>query len=63
MIKYIIFSMISFLLGIFAGQIIELIEQKKRYKKVKPLSKQDFGQAMKDLEIKYSFLYSISFFM
>ena len=52
MIKYIIFSMISFLLGIFAGQIIELIEQKKRYKKVKPLSKQDFGKAVKDLEIK-----------
>lgn len=52
MIKYIIFSVISFLLGIFVGQIIELIKQRKRYKKVKPLNKQDFKKAMKDLEIK-----------
>ena len=52
MLKYIIFSVISFLLGIFAGQIIELIKQKKKYKKIKPLSKQDFKKAMKDLEIK-----------
>lgn len=52
MLKYIIFSIISFLFGIFAGQIIELIEQKKRYKKIKPLSKEDFEKAMKDLEIK-----------
>ena len=52
MLKYIIFSVISFLLGIFAGQIIELIKQKKKYKKIKPLNKQDFKQAMKNLEIK-----------
>lgn len=52
MLKYIIFSMISFLLGIFAREIIELIEKKKKYRKVKPLNKQDFKQAMKNLEIK-----------
>ena len=33
MLKYVIFSVISFLLGIFTGQIIELIERKKKYKK------------------------------
>lgn len=52
MLKYIIFSVISFLLGIFAREIIELLEKKKKYKKVKPLNKQDFKQAMRDLEIK-----------
>lgn len=52
MLKYIIFSIISFLLGIFAREIIELLEKKKKYKKVKPLNKQDFKQAMKNLEIK-----------
>ncbi len=52
MLKYIIFSVISFLLGIFAREIIELLEKKKKYKKVKPLNKQDFKQAMKNLEIK-----------
>ncbi|MCI9286482.1 MAG: hypothetical protein HFJ57_00565 [Clostridia bacterium] len=52
MLKYIIFSVISFLLGIFAKEIIELLEKKKRYKKIKPLNKQDFKQAMKNLEIK-----------
>lgn len=52
MLKYIIFSVISFLLGIFAREIIELLEKKKKYKKVKPLNKQDFKQVMKNLEIK-----------
>lgn len=52
MIKYIIFSVISFMLGLFAREIIEILEKKKRYKKVKPLSKQNFKKAMKDLEIK-----------
>lgn len=52
MLKYIIFSVISFLLGIFAREIIELLEKKRKYKKVKPLNKQDFKQAMKNLEIK-----------
>lgn len=52
MLKYIIFSIISFLLGIFAKEIIELLEKKKRYKKIKPLNKQDFKKAMKNLEIK-----------
>lgn len=52
MLQYIIFSIISFLLGIFAREIIELLEKKKRYKKIKPLNKQDFKQAMKNLEIK-----------
>lgn len=52
MLKYIIFSIVSFLLGIFAREIIELLEKKKKYKKVKPLNKQDFKQAMKNLEIK-----------
>lgn len=39
MLKYIIFSVISFLFGIFAREIIELLEKKKKYKKVKPLGK------------------------
>lgn len=52
MIKYIIFSIISFMLGLFAKEIIEYLEQKEKCKKVKPLSKQNFKNAMKDLEIK-----------
>ena len=55
MFKYIIFSIISFTLGIFAKEIIDFLEKKKnkkRFKKVKPLSKQNFKKAMKDLEIK-----------
>ncbi len=52
MIKYLIFSVISFLLGIFVRELIEFYEKKKRVKKVKPLSKQNFKKAMKDLEIK-----------
>lgn len=52
MIKYIIFSVISFILGIFAREIIEILERKKKYEKIKKLSEQDFKKAMKDLEIK-----------
>lgn len=52
MIKYIIFSVISFMLGIFAREIIDIIERKQKYEKVKKLSEQDFKQAMKNLEIK-----------
>lgn len=54
MIKYIIFSVISFMLGLFTREIIEFLERKnkRKYKKVKPLSKQNFKKAMKDLEIK-----------
>ena len=35
MIKYIIFSVISFMLGIFAREIIEILERKKNMKKSK----------------------------
>lgn len=52
MIKYIIFSVISFMLGIFTREIIEIFERKKKYEKIKKLSEQDFKKAMKDLEIK-----------
>ena len=52
MIKYLIFCVICFLLGIFAREIIDDLEKKKRYNKVKPLGKQNFKKAMKDLEIK-----------
>ena len=55
MINYIIFSIISFTLGLFASEIIELLKKrknKKQLKRVKPLSKQNFKKAMKDLEIK-----------
>lgn len=52
MLKCIIFSIISFLLGIFAREIIEVLEKKKRYRKIKPLNKQEFKQAMKNLEVK-----------
>ena len=49
MLKYLIFSIISFSLGIFAREIIEILE---RYKTVKKLSEQNFKKAMEDLEIK-----------
>lgn len=58
MLKCIVLCVISFLLGIFVKEIIELIERKKKYKrikeneKVKRLSDQDFKQAMKYLETK-----------
>lgn len=52
MLKYIIFSVISFMLGILAREIIELFERKKKYQKIKKLNEQDFRTAMKDLEIK-----------
>ena len=52
MIKYIIFSVISFVLGLFAREIIQYLEKKQKHKKVKPLSNQNFKKAMKDLEIK-----------
>lgn len=52
MLKYIVFSVISFMLGIFAREIIEILERKKKYEKVKKLSEQDFKKATKDLEIK-----------
>lgn len=52
MLKYIIFSVISFMLGILTREIIEIFERKKKYEKVKKLSEQNFKQAMKDLEIK-----------
>ena len=47
MLKYLIFSVISFSLGIFTREIIEVVERNKRYKTVK-----NFKKAMKDLEIK-----------
>ena len=55
MAKYIIFFIISFALALFVNRIIELLKKrkhKKQLKKVKPLSKQNFKKAMKDLEIK-----------
>ncbi|CCY71024.1 MAG: hypothetical protein ACLTME_07140 [Clostridia bacterium] len=52
MLKYLIFSIISFSLGIFAREIIEILERNKRYKTVKKLSEQNFKKAMEDLEIK-----------
>lgn len=52
MLKYIIFSVFSFMFGIFAREIIEIFERKKKYEKIKKLSNQNFKQAMKDLEIK-----------
>lgn len=52
MLSYIIFSVISFLFGIFAREIIEILERKKKYEKIKKLCEQDFKKAMEDLEIK-----------
>lgn len=52
MIKYIIFSIISFTLGLFTKEILDAIDRTKKYKKVKKLNEQDFEKAMKDLEIK-----------
>lgn len=51
MLKYIIFSVISFLLGIFTREIIEIFKRKKKYQKVKPLNQQNFKKALKNLEI------------
>ena len=52
MLKYLIFSVISFSLGIFTREIIEVLERNKRYKTVKKSSEQNFKKAMNDLEIK-----------
>lgn len=52
MLKYIVFSVISFILGIFTREIIDILERKKKYEKIKKLSEQDLKKAMKDLEIK-----------
>ena len=52
MIKYIIISVISFAFGIATRVYIERLKRLRKYKKVKPLYKQDFEKAMKDLEIK-----------
>ena len=52
MLKYLIFSVISFSLGIFTREIIEVLERNKRYKTVKKLSEQNLKKAMNDLEIK-----------
>lgn len=48
MLKYIVFSVISFILGIFIREIIEILERKKKYEKIK----QDFKKTTKNLEIK-----------
>jgi len=56
--KYVIVSVISFLLGLFMRKIIHKIKKRKKkkyktkFKKVKPLNQQDFKKAMEDLEIK-----------
>ena len=52
MIKYIIFAVISFMLGFITREIIESLRKRKFSKKLKPLSKQKFKEAMKNLEIK-----------
>ncbi len=52
MLKYITFFVISFMLGLFAREIIEFLKNKKRSKKVRPLSKQNFKKAINDLQIK-----------
>lgn len=52
MIKYIITLIFSFMMGVFAREIIEFLKRKKKHKKVKPLNEQDFKKAMKNLEIK-----------
>ncbi len=52
MLKYIIVFLISFALGVFVREIIERLKKKRKYKKVKPLNKQNFKEAMKNLEIK-----------
>lgn len=45
-------AIISFVLGFLTKRVIELFKNKKKAKITKPLSKQNFKQAMKDLEIK-----------
>lgn len=52
MIKTIIFSIISFILGILIKEIMDIIERKQKYEKIKKLSEQDFKQTMKNLEMK-----------
>lgn len=52
MLINIIVFIISFALGMYTKGHIDNIKNKKKYKRVKPLSKQNFKEAMKDLEIK-----------
>lgn len=52
MLKYVVFSIISFMLGTFVQVIIEIFESKKKFEKIKKLNEQNFSQAMNDLEIK-----------
>lgn len=48
MLKYILVLIVFLCLGF----IFKRIKKRKKYKKVQPLSKQNFKKAMKDLEIK-----------
>lgn len=58
MLRFIISTIVSFSLGLFASRFINYCKRKRknkrktRYKKVKPLNQQNFKEAMKDLEIK-----------
>lgn len=52
MIEKIILALISFMLGLLTREIRGFLKKKKQHNKVKPLNKQDFKKAMKDLEIK-----------
>ena len=52
MFIYMIVFIISFALGIITKGYMDKIKDKKKYKKIKPLHKQNFKKAMKDLEIK-----------
>lgn len=55
MIKIILISIISFMVGYGASNITRRYKTKRENKKVKPLSKmtkQEFKKAMKDLEIR-----------
>ena len=52
MINYIIFSVISFMLGVVTREIMEIYERNKKYKQVRKLNEQNFKQAINNLEIK-----------
>lgn len=52
MLVNMLIAITSFGLGFLTKRIIELVKNKKKARKTKPLSKQNFKQAMKDLEIK-----------
>ena len=52
MIRYLLISIISFIIGLFIREIMDINIRKKKYRTLQPLYKQNFTKAMKELEVK-----------